>query len=110
MALNIDPASIAEALRRNVESWTPSVEREEVSRVTETANDLGLFAEELKRRLREEIHELFLKHVMQQAPGYGKLTGWTGSSSTTTVFRAALASGPSGTAVTAVLPLDRGAA
>jgi len=28
---------------------------------------------------REEIHELFLKHVMQQAPGYGKLLTWTGA-------------------------------
>ena len=28
---------------------------------------------------REEIHELFLKHVMQQAPGYAKLTTWTGA-------------------------------
>jgi len=26
---------------------------------------------------REAIHELFLEHVMQQAPGYGKLTKWT---------------------------------
>jgi uncharacterized protein (TIGR01319 family) len=26
---------------------------------------------------REEIHELFLKHVMQQAPGYAKLLTWT---------------------------------
>ncbi|MDX1934672.1 MAG: glutamate mutase L [Capsulimonadales bacterium] len=26
---------------------------------------------------REAIHELFLEHVMQQAPGYGKLTTWT---------------------------------
>ncbi len=26
---------------------------------------------------REEIHELFLKHVMQQAPGYNKLLTWT---------------------------------
>jgi uncharacterized protein (TIGR01319 family) len=25
---------------------------------------------------REAIHELFLEHVMQQAPGYGKLTTW----------------------------------
>jgi F-type H+-transporting ATPase subunit alpha len=41
MALNIDPASIAEALRRNVESWTPSVEREEVGRVTETADGVA---------------------------------------------------------------------
>jgi len=28
---------------------------------------------------REAIHELFLQHVMQQAPGYGKLSGWTDS-------------------------------
>lgn len=26
---------------------------------------------------REEIHEMFLQHVMQQAPGYGKLLEWT---------------------------------
>lgn len=26
---------------------------------------------------REEIHELFLRHVMQQAPGYAKLLTWT---------------------------------
>ena len=26
---------------------------------------------------RHEIHELFLEHVMKQAPGYGKLMGWT---------------------------------
>ncbi|MFN3653083.1 MAG: glutamate mutase L [Armatimonadota bacterium] len=26
---------------------------------------------------RDEIHELFLKHVMQQAPGYSKLLTWT---------------------------------
>ena len=26
---------------------------------------------------REAIHDLFLEHVMQQAPGYGKLTTWT---------------------------------
>ncbi len=26
---------------------------------------------------REAIHELFLQHVMQQAPGYSKLSGWT---------------------------------
>lgn len=25
---------------------------------------------------RNAIHELFLEHVMQQAPGYGKLSGW----------------------------------
>ena len=28
---------------------------------------------------REAIHELFLEHVMQQAPGYGKLMTWTSS-------------------------------
>ncbi len=33
MAVNIDPATITEALRRNVESWQPSVDREEVGRV-----------------------------------------------------------------------------
>jgi F-type H+-transporting ATPase subunit alpha len=41
MALDFDPATIAEALRRNVESWTPSVEREEVGRVTETADGVA---------------------------------------------------------------------
>jgi F-type H+-transporting ATPase subunit alpha len=41
MALNIDPASIAEALRRNVESWEPTVERGEVGRVTETADGVA---------------------------------------------------------------------
>ena len=44
MALNIDPASIAEALRRNVESWTPTVERGEVGRVTETADGVARVA------------------------------------------------------------------
>jgi uncharacterized protein (TIGR01319 family) len=28
---------------------------------------------------RDKIHELFLEHVMAQAPGYGKLIGWTGA-------------------------------
>ena len=28
---------------------------------------------------REAIHDLFLEHVMQQAPGYGKLSSWTSS-------------------------------
>lgn len=28
---------------------------------------------------REAVHELFLEHVMQQAPGYGKLKTWTSS-------------------------------
>src|SRR5262249_35098551 len=41
MALNLDPASIAEALRKNVETWTPSVEREEVGRVIETGDGIA---------------------------------------------------------------------
>lgn len=28
---------------------------------------------------RHTIHDLFLEHVMAQAPGYGKLMGWTGA-------------------------------
>src|SRR2546430_1204119 len=41
MALNLDPASIAEALRKNVESWSPSVEREEVVRVRERGTGIA---------------------------------------------------------------------
>src|SRR5919198_123967 len=41
MALNLDPASIAEALRKNVETWTPSVERQEVGRVIETGDGIA---------------------------------------------------------------------
>jgi F-type H+-transporting ATPase subunit alpha len=41
MALNFDPASIAEALRRNVESYTPSVDREEIGRVLETGDGVA---------------------------------------------------------------------
>ena len=41
MALDIDPASIAEALRRNVESFTPSIDREEVGRVIETGDGIA---------------------------------------------------------------------
>jgi F-type H+/Na+-transporting ATPase subunit alpha len=41
MALNFDPASIAEALRKNVESYTPSVDREEVGRVIETGDGIA---------------------------------------------------------------------
>jgi F-type H+-transporting ATPase subunit alpha len=36
-----DPSEIAEALRRNVESWTPSVEREEVGRVVEAGDGIA---------------------------------------------------------------------
>jgi F-type H+-transporting ATPase subunit alpha len=41
MALTFDPESIAEALRRNVESWRPSVEREEVGRVVEAGDGIA---------------------------------------------------------------------
>src|ERR1700675_3787118 len=41
MALNLDAASIAEALRKNVESWSPSVDREEVGRVIETGDGIA---------------------------------------------------------------------
>ena len=44
---------------RQVENLRPTMERE----------NLG--------PAREAIHELFLEHVMQQAPGYGKLSSWT---------------------------------
>ncbi|MGH2596081.1 MAG: F0F1 ATP synthase subunit alpha [Actinomycetota bacterium] len=56
MALDIDPASIAEALRRNVESWTPSVEREEVGRVTETADGVAR-VQGLPRAMSNELLE-----------------------------------------------------
>ncbi len=39
--IEIDPASIAEALRRNVESYTPSVDRGEVGRVLETGDGIA---------------------------------------------------------------------
>jgi len=41
MTLNLDPTTIAEALRRNVESWTPSMEREEVGRVIESGDGIA---------------------------------------------------------------------
>jgi F-type H+/Na+-transporting ATPase subunit alpha len=41
MALNLDPQSIAEALRRNVQAWQPSLEREEVGRVDETGDGIA---------------------------------------------------------------------
>jgi len=56
MALDIDPATIAEALRRNVESWTPTVEREEVGRVTETADGVAR-VEGLPRAMANELLE-----------------------------------------------------
>jgi F-type H+-transporting ATPase subunit alpha len=39
--LTFDPQSIAEALRKNVESWKPSVEREEVGRVVEAGDGIA---------------------------------------------------------------------
>ena len=56
MALNLDPASIAEALRKNVESWTPSVEREEVGRVIETGDGIARVAG-LPRTMANELLE-----------------------------------------------------
>ena len=56
MALNIDPASIAEALRRNVESYEPSVEREEVGRVTETGDGIAR-VQGLPRAMANELLE-----------------------------------------------------
>ncbi len=38
---DFDPDRIAEALRRNVESWKPSVEREEIGRVVETGDGIA---------------------------------------------------------------------
>jgi uncharacterized protein (TIGR01319 family) len=46
---------------RDVDNLRPSMDRE----------NLG--------PAREAIHELFLEHVMQQAPGYSKLMAWTSS-------------------------------
>jgi F-type H+-transporting ATPase subunit alpha len=39
--INLDPMKIAEALRRNVESFAPSVEREEVGRVVEAGDGIA---------------------------------------------------------------------
>jgi F-type H+-transporting ATPase subunit alpha len=41
MSLTFDPQSIAEALRKNVEGWSPSVEREEVGRVVEAGDGIA---------------------------------------------------------------------
>jgi F-type H+-transporting ATPase subunit alpha len=56
MALNLDPASIAEALRKNVEGYTPSVEREEVGRVIETGDGIARVAG-LPRTMANELLE-----------------------------------------------------
>ena len=44
MALSLDPASIAEALRKNVERYTPEVSREEVGRVIESGDGIARVA------------------------------------------------------------------
>ncbi|MGZ8570760.1 MAG: F0F1 ATP synthase subunit alpha [Actinomycetota bacterium] len=56
MTLELDPTSIAEALRRNVESWSPSVEREEVGRVIETGDGIARVAG-LPRAMANELLE-----------------------------------------------------
>jgi F-type H+-transporting ATPase subunit alpha len=57
MASNlIDPAVIADALRKNVEGWTPSVEREEVGRVIETGDGIARVAG-LPRTMANELLE-----------------------------------------------------
>jgi F-type H+-transporting ATPase subunit alpha len=56
MAVNLDPASIADALRRNVESWTPTVEREEVGRVVETGDGIAR-VQGLPRAMANELLE-----------------------------------------------------
>ena len=52
----IDPQTIAEALRKNVESWTPSVDREEVGRVIETGDGIARVAG-LPRTMANELLE-----------------------------------------------------
>jgi F-type H+-transporting ATPase subunit alpha len=52
----IDPQTIAAALRNNVESWTPSVDREEVGRVIETGDGVARVAG-LPRTMANELLE-----------------------------------------------------
>jgi F-type H+-transporting ATPase subunit alpha len=56
MAVNIDPAAIAEALRRNVEDWAPSVDREELGRVTESGDGIAR-VQGLPRTMTNELLE-----------------------------------------------------
>ncbi len=56
MTLNLDPSAIAETLRRNVESYTPSVEREEVGRVIDTGDGIARVSG-LPRAMTNEILE-----------------------------------------------------
>src|SRR3954470_2955404 len=54
--LTIDPSEIAEALRKNVESYRPSVEREEVGRVMEAGDGIARVAG-LPRTMANELLE-----------------------------------------------------
>ncbi|HET9309944.1 MAG TPA: F0F1 ATP synthase subunit alpha [Actinomycetota bacterium] len=56
MAVNIDPATIADALRKNVESWQPSVDREEVGRVISVGEGIARVAG-LPRTMANELLE-----------------------------------------------------
>src|SRR3954465_1387140 len=52
----IDPQTIAAALRKNVESWNPSVAREEAGRVIETGDGIARVAG-LPRTMANELLE-----------------------------------------------------
>src|SRR5213080_1449619 len=56
MTLEMDPTKIAEALRRNVENWKPSLEKEEVGRVIETGDGIARVAG-LPRTMANELLE-----------------------------------------------------
>ncbi len=51
----------------------------EMSALTITENIRPTMEEENLGPARHVIHDLFLEHVMAQAPGYRKLMGWTGA-------------------------------
>jgi uncharacterized protein (TIGR01319 family) len=57
--------------------------REDVAKILAGKTDLSIvdnlrptLEEEVLLPAREKIHDMFLEHVMQQAPGYGKLMSW----------------------------------
>jgi F-type H+/Na+-transporting ATPase subunit alpha len=56
MTLDLDPKTIAEALRKNVENWKPSVDREEVGRVIESGDGIARVAG-LPRTMANELLE-----------------------------------------------------
>src|SRR6266496_5785945 len=56
MALDMDATRIADALRKNVESWKPSVDREEVGRVIETGDGIAR-VQGLPRAMANELLE-----------------------------------------------------